>query len=107
MKAVWLILIVSAYCPCSICCGKSADGKTATGRDANLPGVAVDKTVIPLGSRLDIPGYNRGSNGNGSWILADDTGKVIKGFRIDVRFETHKEALEWGRKKLRVRVWKK
>ena len=109
MKSVWLWLIVTAYCPCSICCGKNANGTTATGRDANLPGVAVDKSVIPLGSHLDIPGYPR-TNGTstypGAWILADDTGRLIKGFKIDVRFETHSEAKAWGKKKLKVRVWK-
>lgn len=97
----------TAYCPCSKCCGKHADGKTATGRDAYKAGIAVDSSVIPLGSRVDIPGHNRGSNGNGSWILADDTGGAIKGRRIDVRFKTHKEALEWGVKNITIRVWSK
>lgn len=107
MKPIWLWLIVTAYCPCSICCGTHADGVTATGRDAAKAGVAVDSKIIPLGSRLDIPGYTRGPNRNGSWILADDVGGAIKGNRIDVRFVTHKEAKEWGRKRLRVRVWLK
>ena len=109
MKSIWLWLIVTAYCQCSICCGKNANGLTATGRDANLPGVAVDKSVIPLGSRLDIPGYPRTnvtSKANGAWILADDTGRLIKGFKIDVRFEKHSEDIKWGKKRLKVRVWK-
>ena len=114
MKSIWLILVVTAYCPCSICCGKNANGTTATGRDATKAGVAVDKTVIPLGSHLDIPGYNR-TNGTstypGAWILADDTGRLIKGFKIDIRFKTHEEAIKWAGKKgyrrLKVRVWKK
>ena len=110
MKSIWLWLTITAYCPCSVCCGTNANGTTATGRDANLPGVAVDPRVIPLGSHLDIPGYTR-TNGTstypGAWILADDTGRLIKGFKIDIRFKTHEEALEWGKKRLRVRVWKK
>lgn len=114
MKAVWMWLIVSAYCPCSICCGKHANGRTATGRNASLPGVAVNNTTIPLGSRLDIPGYTR-TNGTskaaGAWILADDVGGKIKGNKIDVRFKTHEEAIRWAGKKgyrrLRVRVWRK
>lgn len=61
MKAICLIVIVTAYCPCSTCCGSHANGLTATNRDATRAGVAVDPKVIPLGSRLDIPGYTRGS----------------------------------------------
>lgn len=95
-----MTVIVTAYCACSICCGASADGKTATGRSAALKGVAVDPKLIPLGSRLDIPGY-------GNWQLADDVGGAIKGKHIDIRFKTHKEAKKWGTRKLKIRVWKK
>ena len=101
----WITVTATAYCPCNICCGKHADGKTATGRDAYKPGVAVDPKVIRLGSHLDIPGYKRGPNNNGSWILADDTGSAIKGNKIDVRFKTHREAKEWGVKIITIRVW--
>ena len=99
-------VIATAYCPCRICCGRHADGKTATGRSAWLAGVAVDPSAIPLGLHLDIPGYNRGPNKNGSWIRADDTGSAIKGNIIDVRFKTHQEAVQWGRKSITVRIWR-
>lgn len=104
----------TAYCPLG-CCG-NGDQRTAwprgKGRDANLAGVAVESSVIPLGSHLDIPGYTRGPNGNGSWIIADDVGGAIKkkkgGLdRIDVRMTDHAAALQWGRKFIRVRVWPK
>jgi cystine transport system substrate-binding protein len=108
MVAEWILVIVTAYCPGACCCGPHADGKTATGRDADRAGVAVDPSIIPLGSRLDIPGYSRGSTRvKGSWILADDTGGVIKGRKIDIRFSTHEEARAWGKRTLKVRVWKK
>ena len=81
------------------------NGKTFTGRDANLGGVAVDPNFIPLGSHLDIPAYNRGPNNNGSWILADDIGGRVKGAHIDIRFRSHERAVRWGRKTLKVRVW--
>jgi len=96
----YMTVRATAYCPCSKCCGEDADGYTATMRDAKLKGVAIDKRLIPLGSRLDIPGY-------GNWVLADDVGGAIKGNRIDVRFKTHQEALNWGVKTLRIRVWRK
>lgn len=100
-----LEVIATAYCPCAKCCGKGSPGITKTGRSAWLPGVAVDPLCIPLGSHIDIPGYNR--NNNGSWVLCDDTGGKIKGNRIDVRFKTHEEAKRWGRQKITIRVWSK
>jgi 3D (Asp-Asp-Asp) domain-containing protein len=93
-----MTVVATGYCGCAICC--DGDGKTATGRDANLPGVAVDPDIIPLGSRLDVPGY-------GSWRLADDTGRLIKGGRVDLRFPTHAEARAYGKRTIRVRVWTK
>ena len=98
-------VIATAYCPCAKCCGKGSPGITKTGRSAWLPGVAVDPSIIPLGSHIDIPGYNR--NNNGSWVLCDDTGGKIKGKRIDVRFKTHEEAKRWGRREITIRVWSK
>lgn len=95
-----ITVTATAYCPCPVCCGTNSDGKTATMRDASLSGVAVDPKTIPLGSRLDIPGY-------GNWQLADDTGSAIKGNKIDVRFNDHQKAKEWGVKTITIRVWSK
>jgi len=90
---------VTAYCPCPICCGKHSNGITATGTTAYKKGVAVDPTFIPLGSRLDIPGY-------GNWIKADDTGGKIKENHIDIRFQNHQQAKTYGTKYLKIRIWK-
>jgi 3D (Asp-Asp-Asp) domain-containing protein len=87
-----MVVIATAYCPCSECCGRFADNLTAIGRDADTKGVAVDRKLIPLGSLVSIPGYGT--------VVADDVGGAIKGKRIDVRFRTHKAALEWGRSKI-------
>jgi len=96
-------VITTGYCPCSICCGKFADGITATGTNAYNPGIAIDPNIFDLGSHFDVPGYNRRKNG--SWIKADDTGSKIKGYHIDLRFKTHKEAMHYGKKIIYVRVW--
>jgi 3D (Asp-Asp-Asp) domain-containing protein len=90
----------TAYCPCEKCCGEYADGKTATMTDAYLPGVAVDKKKIKLGSKLFVPGYNEDM-----LVIADDVGGAIKGDKIDVRFPTHQEALEWGVKHITIRIY--
>ena len=99
-KQEYRVVTVTAYCPCPLCCGSNSDGKTATMTDASKPGVAVDRSVIPLGSKLDIPGY-------GNWQSADDTGSAIKGDKIDVRFADHQKAKEWGVKRLKIRIWTK
>jgi 3D (Asp-Asp-Asp) domain-containing protein len=102
--ARYVTVVATGYCPCNRC--TDGDGVTATGRSAWEPGVAVDPAVISTkDTYLDIPGYNRGPNGNGSWIKADDTGSAIVGHRIDLRFNTHDEAKKYGRKRIKVRVW--
>lgn len=78
---------VTAYCPCSKCCGKE-DGITATGTVATAGRtIAVDPTVIPYGSKVILDGVT---------YVAEDTGGSIKGNKIDMFFDTHQEALEWG-----------
>lgn len=78
---------VTAYCPCVKCCGKE-DGITATGTVATAGRtIAVDPTVIPYGSRVIL---------NGVTYIAEDCGGAIKGNKIDMFFDTHQEALEWG-----------
>lgn len=79
---------LTAYCTCDKCCGEWADGITFTGTEAT-PGrtVAVDPSVIPLGSTVEI---------NGVSYIAEDIGGAIKGKRIDVLFPSHQAALEFG-----------
>ncbi len=80
-----LSVIASAYTP-GVGCGYT----TATGAKAGYGIVAVDPSVIPLGTKLYIPGYGYG--------VAADTGGSIKGDRIDLCFDSLSEALAWGRR---------
>jgi cystine transport system substrate-binding protein len=66
----------------------SLPGSTAIGLPVGPGVVAVDPAVIPLGTRLTIPGYGEG--------VAADTGPAIRGLRIDVWVRTPREALLWG-----------
>ena len=52
--------------------------------------VAVDPSVIPLGTRMTIPGYGEG--------VAADTGSGVQGYTIDLWFPTLPDALAWGRR---------
>jgi 3D (Asp-Asp-Asp) domain-containing protein len=63
-------------------------GTTATGIAVGPGVVAVDPSVIPLGTRMTIPGYGEG--------VAADTGGAIIGARIDVWVPTEAEAEAWG-----------
>ena len=58
--------------------------------------VAVDPSVIPLGTRLYIPGYGP--------AIADDTGGAIVGHKIDLAYESRNEALKFGRRVVTVYV---
>jgi 3D (Asp-Asp-Asp) domain-containing protein len=70
--------------------GYSMAGRTATGLPVGRGIVAVDPSVIPLGTRLSIPGYGEG--------VAADTGGSVQGLTIDLWFPTLAEALAWGRR---------
>lgn len=71
--------------------------RTATGRPARQGMVAVDPRVIPMNSLLYIEGYG--------WAVAADTGGAIKGQKIDVCLESRSDALQWGRRKVRILVF--
>jgi 3D (Asp-Asp-Asp) domain-containing protein len=70
--------------------GYSMPGRTATGLPVGFGVVAVDPTVIPLGTRISIPGYGEG--------VAADTGGAVQGMTIDLWFPTLAQALAWGRR---------
>ena len=79
---------LSFYCPCAACNGTAssltASGTTLTeGRT-----IAVDSSVIPLGSRVYIDGYGV--------FIAEDTGGAIRNNKIDVLVSSHSRAYELG-----------
>lgn len=58
--------------------------------------IAVDPSVIPLGSKVEVPGFGV--------FIAGDTGGAIKGNKIDIHFSTVQQALNWGRRTITVKV---
>ena len=57
--------------------------------------IAADTKYYPFGTRMYVPGYG--------WGVVEDRGSAIKGpKRIDLYFDSHNDALAWGRRKLRV-----
>jgi 3D (Asp-Asp-Asp) domain-containing protein len=72
-------------------------GTTATGLPVARGIVAVDPRVIPLGTRLYIPGYGEG--------LAADTGRDIKGNIIDLWMASLAEARAWGTRYVTITIY--
>jgi 3D (Asp-Asp-Asp) domain-containing protein len=68
--------------------------RTATGVLPYYGVVSVDPSVIPLGAKMYVEGYG--------YATALDKGKAIKGDRIDLFFNTRKEALDWGLRRVTV-----
>jgi len=65
-----------------------------TSRDGTI---AADTRFYPFGTRVYVPGYG--------WGVVDDRGGAIKGSnRLDLYFNSHKKALAWGRKTVKVRI---
>ena len=71
-------------------------GITATGLPAVRGIAAVDPDVIPLGTRLFIPGYGE--------AIAADTGGAIVGNKIDLVMDSYGEAMDFGRQDVTVYV---
>ncbi len=94
---------VTAYCPCEKCCGKWSDGYTASGHKINYGDrfVAADAN-IPFGTMLIVPNYN-----DSKPVAVLDRGGTITGNHIDVYFDRHDEALEWGVQWLEIKKVKK
>lgn len=85
---------LTAYCSCKICCGIWAINRPngivygAIGEELKEDySIAVDPDVIPYRTEVII---------NGNTYKAQDCGGAIKGNRIDVYFEDHNDALEFG-----------
>jgi 3D (Asp-Asp-Asp) domain-containing protein len=92
-------MVVTAYCPCTRCCGPNARGITASGKRVTANNgrfVAADRD-LPFGTMLIIPGYN-----DGRPVEVLDRGGAIRGNRLDVFFPTHGEARQWGVRRLQV-----
>jgi len=91
---------VTAYCPCTKCCGSWADGVTASGHKI-APGdafVAAPKSIA-FGTMMIVPGY-----ANGRPVPVFDRGGAIKEGRLDVFFPSHQAALAWGVRQVDVTI---
>jgi 3D (Asp-Asp-Asp) domain-containing protein len=70
--------------------GYSLQGRTSTGIPVGWGVIAVDPSVIPLGTRVTVPGYGE--------AVAADTGSAVRGATIDLWFPSLAQARAWGRR---------
>lgn len=100
-----LMLKASAYTAASVRGKKPGDanyGITATGMRAKVGVVAVDRSVIPLGTKLYVESLD--STKDYGYCIAVDTG--VYGKKIDLYFNTVSECFQFGRRNVRVYVLK-
>lgn len=114
-QSEYVTLETTGYCKCGSCCGWKRDfffrpvyaygpqagerkkvGITACGTKARPGTIAADTDVFAFGTRMRVPGYG--------WGTVEDRGGAIKGGRLDLFFNSHEEALQWGRRTVTVEV---
>ena len=84
---------VTAYCPCSQCCGSYANGITASGKTARAKHtIAVDayNPIVPMGTKVVI---------EGTVYTVEDTGDLNHyGNDFDIFYAKHEQTGQWGRR---------
>ena len=101
---------LTAYCGCNRCCDQYANNRPVDENGKEIvygsigrvlrqgTSIAVDPNVIPYDTKVVIDNHE---------YIAHDTGGAIKGNRIDVYFDNHQEALNFGVKYKEVFVYNK
>ena len=87
----------SAYCPCAKCCGKT-DGITASGTQATQGRTIAAPSSYTFGTQMYIPAL-------GTTYTVEDRGGAIQGNKIDIFFNSHRDAEIFGRQTLEAWVY--
>ena len=77
----------------------SLRGRTASGQTVSRGLIAADLSVLPLGTRVRLEAGSL----SGEYVVAD-TGGAVKGHRIDIWTPTAREALQFGRRAVKLTV---
>lgn len=93
-KVDWYYFVASGYSADDPVQG--TNNVTAIGEEVRVGIIAVDPDVIPLGTRIEIKDMG--------FFTAEDTGGKIEGNRIDIYFDSKKEAQEFGRKGVWIKI---
>jgi 3D (Asp-Asp-Asp) domain-containing protein len=99
----WLTVTATAYTAyCDGCSGITKTGVDVrnTTHHNGLRVIAVDPSVIPLGSTVEIR-YSDGSTERGT---AQDIGGAIRGHKIDILRSSRDKAVQFGRQSVEIRI---
>jgi 3D (Asp-Asp-Asp) domain-containing protein len=92
-------LVITAYCACKLCCGPHASGLAANGHHP-VEGITVAASrSIPLGTKVHIEGV-------GDRVVQDRLARRFDD-RIDVYFTSHEAAKRFGKRRLKVTIYRK
>ena len=115
----WARVKTTGYCECGQCCGWRRSffglgppvvasgrgrgrpkevGVTAAGTRARYGVIAADTNLFPIGTILHVPGYGYGR--------VEDVGGAIRGYHLDLFFDDHATAREWGVRKKEITFWR-
>lgn len=111
----WTTAEVTAYCPCALCCGTSADGITADGTQTRrVPYAFAADRSLPFGAQVFVPlglGVLDVVRADDRWFRIDDRGGALDTearrygvLRLDLRVREHWWAVRFGRRVLPVFV---
>ncbi len=85
----------TGYCPCSKCCGKT-NGVTSSGVKAKAGVTVAMPSKYAFGTQIEIKGMGI--------YTVQDRGGAIKGNKVDIFFNTHQEALNFGRRTVYIKI---
>ena len=74
----------------------TSSGRKPARVEGGLSTIAVDPSVIPMGSKVYVEGYG--------YAVAADTGTAIKGNKVDLYFNSYKESCDWGLKQVNLTI---
>ena len=75
----------------------TGDSITSTGKKPKWGTIAVDPKVIPYGTKVYIPQFNK-------TFIAEDCGGAIKGNKIDIFMNDESSVYNWGRKTIDIYI---
>lgn len=93
----WLRFTATGYCPCKKCCGKT-NGITASGEKAQAGVTVAMPKEYSFGTKLLIKDTNGNLLNGGKSYIVQDRGGAIKNKKIDIFFNSHAEALKFGKR---------
>ena len=91
----WIWANASAYCACVKRCGNT-NGITASGTKATAGRTFAAPKNYAFGTKIEIAGM-------GTYVV-EDRGGAITGNKIDIYFDSHQEALQFGRRQLQIKI---